>query len=334
MEEPQQLALQSGMGEAIDIARHPLQRDAATIPTKALEEFVNVIRDWMDARITGGVIWGNQRVGKTQAIRYLMANGQSLFGTSMPMSLFSAWDPTHTSLSERRFFGAVLEALGYADSTGGTAEVRRKRLIGLIADRVKSSGDYRFVLFIDEAQWLARVQLRYLMDLHNQLKISDIRLVCILVGQPELVDIHSSLRAEKQNHLLGRFMSASHQFKGVCSQSDFNRIATAFDRQSEYPANSGTSYTAFYVPIGFEHGWRLAAHAATIWTTLDRVLEVEKLPKCHEYPMQALMALLVWLLQTLRTEDCENVAMEVGMIEEGIYRYTLSQIEDHIAQTA
>lgn len=310
---------------------HPVERDTAILPTQAMEDFVNILRDWIDSRLTGGIVWGHQRVGKSQAIRYVMSNGFQLLGAPIPMTWFSAWDPTHSSLTENRFFGEVLDALGFATPRGGTAAIKRRRLIDLIADRVREADEYRFLLFIDEAQWLAEVQLRYLMDVHNQLKMKDIRLVCILVGQPELMSIRSELRNAKKNHLLGRFMSGTHHFQGVCSQSDLQRIAMAFDSQSEYPAGSGISYTQHYVPVAFESGWRLSAQVPLMWSTLDRVLEAERLPTCSEFPMQALMALIVWLLHVLGDEDGPSMQLTQPTLEEGIYRYALSQIVDHLA---
>ena len=314
-----------------DLSDHPIARDQAILPTIPMEEFVNVVIDWLDSRLTGGVVWGNQRMGKTQAIRYLLDHGTQVLGAPIPTGLFSVWDPTYTSLTENRFFGALLSALNYAAPLTGTAAIKRQRLLDLIAERVVSAKEYRFLLFIDEAQWLDNVQLRYLMDLHNQLKISDIRLVCILVGQPELVEFRASLRSSKQAHLLGRFMSASHQFKGVTTEQEFKRIAYAFGEQSEYPAGSGISYTQAYVPIAYQNGWRLETNIPTIWKLLDNCLEAERLPKCNEFPMQALMALLVWLLSQLSLEDNESLHLRPELIEEGIYRRALIQIQDQIS---
>jgi len=314
---------------------HPVERDSAVLPTRPLEDFVNEINEWLDSRITGGIVWGYNRVGKSQAIKYLNASGsQVFFGSSIPMGIHSTSDPKKTSLTERRFFGEILHSLGFVSPDSGTAEVKRRRLIELIAGRVESAGDFRFVLFIDEAQWLAEVQLRYLMDIHNQLKLMNIRLVCVLVGQPDLIDIKSNLRAAKKNHLLGRFMMVSHKFDGICSQSDLMRVFNAFDCQSEFPAGTSCSFTAYYVPIAFDSGWRLKDNTGLVWNTFNRVLEIEQLPKCSEYPMQAYMDLIVWILKSLRKEDSTSLQLTQAIIEEGIYRNALTQIQDHIAQVS
>jgi len=314
-----------------DLSDHPIARDQAILPTIPMEEFVNVVIDWLDSRLTGGIVWGNQRMGKTQAIRYMLDHGASVLGSPIPIGLFSVWDPTYSSLTENRFFGSLLGALNYASPLTGTTMVKRQRVIDLISERVKSAKEYRFLLFIDEAQWLDKVQLRYLMDLHNQLKIIDIRLICVLVGQPELMEIRGELRKKKQAHLLGRFMSASHQFKGVSTEKEFKRIAFAFDEQSEYPTGSGISYTQAYVPLAYKNGWRLEQQIPMIWKLLDNCLESERLPSCSEFPMQALMALLVWLLSQLSLEDTDDLELTADLIQDGIYRRALVQIQDQIS---
>jgi len=94
--------LQESFGESSEfttnrfarLGNHPVDRDAAILPTHPMEEFINEIREWLESRITGGIVWGNQRIGKTQAVRYLIANGEQLLGAPIPMGLFSAWDPT------------------------------------------------------------------------------------------------------------------------------------------------------------------------------------------------------------------------------------------------
>ena len=314
------------------LGRHPIEKDTAILPTNAMEEFVNTLLGWLAGRLTGAIVWGNQRVGKTQAIRYVMANGQALLGAPIPISLLSAWDPTHSSLSENRFFRELLRAIGSHVQGSATASDLRRSAIDVMTDQVRSTKEYRYLLFIDEAQWLAPVQLRYLMDLHNHLKIADIRLITVLVGQPELIDNKLSLRNARQNHLLGRFMTATHQYTGLCAETEFRRLCRALDSQSEFPVGSGIQYTQYFVPKAYQAGWRLEKQAALIWRTLDQIMKENNVPSCKELPMQAIMALVVWLLQVLSDLDSESLCLERGIVEEAIYRVALVQIDDHAHQ--
>ena len=311
---------------------HPILRDAAILPTRPLEEFVNLLRLWLDNLLPGGVVWDHPRVGKTQAIRYVTGRAEALLGAPIPVTLHSSWDPTHTSLTENRFFGDLLRELGYPLLGTGTAAIKRQRVIDVMVERTRSAGEHRYLLFVDEAQWMATVQLRYLMDLHNQLKIADVRLITVLVGQPELCEMKTNLRGARQNHLLGRFMTAVHRYEGVTGRPDFARLCRALDDQSEFPIGSGVSFTRYFVPQAFDAGWRLEANATLVWETLEAVRLTESIPSCPELPMQALAALIRWLLQSLAAEDAATLELERAAIEEAIYRVALPQIADHAHQ--
>ena len=56
------------------------------------------------------------------------------------------------------------------------------------------------------------------------------------------------------------------------------------------------------------------------------------MPSCKELPMQAIMAMVVWLLQALSDLDSAELCLERGMVEEAIYRVALIQIDDHAHQ--
>jgi len=192
-------------------------------------------------------------------------------------------------------------------------------------DRARSADEHRYLLFIDEAQWLAKVQFRYLMDLHNQLKIADVRLITVLVDQPELLAIKASMRKTGQTQLLGRFMTSTHAYEVVTSQTDFARLCRAIDAQSEYPIGSNVSFTRYFVPRAFENGWRLEAQASAIWTRLEQIRREQGLSKVDELPMQGLTALLRGLLRTLAAEDADDLVLRRPAIDEGIYGVELHE---------
>ena len=170
------------------------------------------------------------------------------------------------------------------------------------------------------------------MDLHNQLKIADIRLITILVGQPELLTMKNDLRSSRQKHLLGRFMTATHQFEGVIGKQDFRRMNRALDSGSEYPDGSGCSYTRYFIPKAFGSGWRLLKHSDSIWKVLIEACRSEGIRKFKELPMQPLTALLRWLLQSLAEIDDVNLDLHRPLIEEAVYRVAISQIEDLVGR--
>jgi len=284
---------------------------------------------WLENLLPGGVFWGHPRMGKTQAIRYLIDNAPRLLGAPIPVTLLSTFEGSASSSTENRFYAAMLAALGYGSPNAGVTAVKRQRTIDFMIDRVQSAQEHRYLLFIDEAQWMSISQFRALMDLHNQMKIRDIRLVAVLVGQPELLDLKLNLKQANQNHLLGRFMTAVHRFEGVVGQSDFVRLCRGYDLHSEWPEDSGISFTQYFVPKAWAAGWRLEKHAVAVWTVIADFRRRDNPPATGELPMQALAALLRWLLKTLHDRDAADLALEEPTIEEAYERVAREQIRDH-----
>ena len=313
--------------------QHPIYRDAAILPTRQIEEFVNAVNDWLEYLLPGAIVWGNFRTGKTQAIRYLTANVLELFGSDIPTFILSMWDPDTRPVTENRFYQEMLYVLGYELPKSGTGAIKRRRVIDFVAERAVEQNEHRVLLFVDEAQWLSRRAYRCLMDLHNQLNIADVRLVVILVGQPELLEAKESLRSARQGHLVGRFMTCDHRFDGVVDSKDIQRMLAALDTGSEYPENSGWSYTYFFVPQAFEAGFRMERYAKAIWQALQNVCAQAALPKIRELPLQAISAFIRTLLRELRESDAPNLEISNAQIEETIYRVAFLQIQDHLLQT-
>ena len=223
----------------------------------------------------------------------------------------------------------MLTATGYALPDSGTAIRKRNRLIEFMVGHARAAKEHRYILFIDEAQWLADVQFHYLMDLHNQLKLRGVRLITVLMGQPELLSRREDFRSADKHHILGRFMAAVHHYTGVVDRADFHRILTALDEHSEYPEGSGISYTAYFVPEAFTTGWRMAAQTEIIWDTLQQVLRQEKVGVLKEVPMQAMMALVRMLLRVLGDLDEGQLTLSPRQVEDAIYRVAILQLQDH-----
>jgi len=316
-----------------DVAQHPIMRDAAILPTRSIEELVNTVRSWLDYLLPGAIVWGNFRTGKTQAIRYLLANVEKFLGGKIPAYLLSMWDSEFQAITENRFYQEILYVLGYKLPESGTAAIKRRRVIDFMIERAREAGEHRILFCIDEAQWLERKQYRCLMDLHNQLKLADIRLIVILIGQSELLEMKEGLRSARQGHLVGRFMTCTHRFDGVVTYDDIRRMLWSLDEGSEYPTGSGKSYTAFFVPEAYLAGFRMEGYARLLWDVIRKAVEKAGLPKIKELPIQAISAILRTWLQELATVDAPELEITERMLEDIVYRVAFLQIQDHLLQT-
>ena len=316
-----------------DIEQHPIMRDAYILPTRPIEDLVNTVRSWLDYLLPGAIIWGNFRTGKTHAIRYLLANAEKFLGGRIPAYLLSMWDSEFQAISENRFYQEILYVLGYKLPESGTAAIKRRRVIDFMIERAREAGEHRILFCIDEAQWLERKQYRCLMDLHNQLKLADIRLIVLLIGQPELLEMKEGLRSARQGHLVGRFMTCTHRFDGVVNFEDVRRMLWSLDAGSEYPTGSGKSYTAFFVPDAYLAGFRMETYSHLLWDVIRKAVEKAGLPKIRELPIQAISAVLRTWLQELASIDAPGLEVTERMLEDIVYRVAFLQIQDHLLQT-
>jgi len=311
---------------------HPLVRDRAILPTYALEAFVAQLQCWLESRISGAMVTGHSRVGKTSALRFVLNHLNDLLGVKIPLAVMNAWKGTPSTLTENRFYTELLRALGYATPHSGNGVVKKSRIVDFIASEVQAAKEHRFLLLIDEAQKIEPVQLEYLMDIYNELKYMDIQLVTIMVGTPALKTMKTELINEQQTFLLSRFMSGSFHFQGVDSQINLKRICKSLDEQSEYPEGSGISYTAHFVPIAFNNGWRLEDQSELIWRVFHLVIAQEHLPKLKEIPMNSIMAAMTMILLQLSKQDHGALVLEREFVEQMIYRTAISSLEEFASQ--
>jgi len=175
------------------------------------------------------------------------------------------------------------------------------------------------------------------MDIHNQLAIQDIRLITILIGQPELMERKQAIRNGKLRHLLARFMTLTHQFEGIVGRSDFRTLLRSLDTLSEYPEASGQSYTCHFVPVAFQSGWRLENQCDLIWDSFESACRERNITYCKEWPMQGHIALLRYIMISLSAKDSHDLILEHADIDTALDRVAMDQLTDHahtVSETA
>src|SRR3546814_11279499 len=68
-------------------------------------------------------------------------------------------------------------------------------------------------------------------------------------------------------HLSTRFFGYQARFRGIRSATELAHVLDGFDTQTDWPADSGISYTHYFFPGAFQGGFRFANHAETLWST-------------------------------------------------------------------
>lgn len=153
---------------------HPMLESRYFIDTDEASDFCKIVYDYVIARKSGLYCTGEFRgKNKGNTKHYWKASAgcrvRSFFITG---DAWHASDKKAFCLELLRFFGQAV--------VGADAAARLERF--LITEAV-NSGSRTCVVFIDEAQMLTVMQLRYLLEIWNGLRAEGFLLITILVGQ-------------------------------------------------------------------------------------------------------------------------------------------------------
>lgn len=300
----------------VQLRAHPIESHKYRIFTRAIHHFFKTVREWIEMGAPGGMIYGKPRHGKTTAIACVETLLVEAIGVGLPILTVCCRDHQHPS--EGAFFEDLLKDVGHALYNTGKTSAKRHRLTEYLTEVVEKSGQDRLILFFDEAQKLHEQHYKWLIDLHNELERRGTALIILLVGQEELLHQFSAFQMAKKNQIIGRFMVRQLRFSGIMNVEDMGKCLVNYDTGSEYPPQSGYSFTRYYFPAAFESNLRLKNYAPMVWQAFREVREERQLPLTREIPMQ-------YFCRTV-----EYVLTRFGSLEELSADLSLAQWKDAI----
>ncbi len=274
---------------------HPIEAGGYVISTPSVYEMGNEVSEWLDLRLSGGMIYGPPRLGKTSAIKYVERKLLYDFDGKLPIVTFEC--QSHSIAREGEFFTEFLQSIGHELAEKGKTTDRRKRLYQYLRNLAERNPHKRLVIFLDEAQKLHKDHYSWLVDIYNYLDRAVVVPTFILVGQQELANRRNAMVIAKQFQVVGRFMVNAHQFSGIANAKEIQVCLHGYDDQSEYPEGSGWSYTRYYFPVAYEHGWRLGSQADNVWGAFMEARENGQLPGAAQIPMKFLTAAIEYVLR-------------------------------------
>lgn len=263
---------------------HPIESHRYRIFTPAVYVFFRVVLQWIHSGATGGMIYAKPRHGKSCAIKCVATLLIEELKVALPIVTVCCRD--YQRPTEGRFFEDLLKDLGHALYASGNSSAKRHRLTEYLTELVEKSGQDRLILFIDEAQKLHEQHYKWLIDLHNELERREIVLIVLLVGQDELLNQFSAFQFARKTQIIGRFMVRQLRFSGITNEADLRNCLANYDNGSEYPPESGYSFTRYYFPSAFESNLRLENYAPILWQAFKEIREETQLPLTRELPMQ------------------------------------------------
>lgn len=280
---------------------HPIETEKYCIETPAIKKLQQIVWKMYENRMTGCMIYGLQRTGKTYAIENLCEYLKSKLGEEFPVYNIPEFT---TNPSEKKFFSYVLYQLEHAMSKDGvTALEKRLRTNELLFEKAEKHGAYRVVLFIDEAQKLGELQFQWLKDIHSLLEKEGVFTTIFVVGQPELLYLKNSFVKTARFEIVARFMAHATIFRGIRSQEEMEICLQYYDQQTEHPPGSGWSFTHYYFPEAFEKGWRMQNHAEQLWDAFITLGKNKNLPIKKEIPFEYIAKAVQHLFKRFTTRD-------------------------------
>lgn len=257
--------------------------------TPEMDILFNEVQSWIWAGLSGGVVWGHSRAGKSSAAKYIGHRVKSRSGSKVPF--FFAPTKSSPAKTDQKFYADLLGSLRAPVKDRSPAWKSLRQLLSILTDGAVQNQERQILLCIDEAQWLETKRYRLLIDIVNELEIDDVHAFVLLVGTPDLTNTNRSIAGEKNANIRGRFFVRSTQFRGVYRKSDFDQILTHFDDKRQW----GGEMSATEQLLGETEwaGFELKELKDALW---DAYRHQIKDLGFSEWPMQFVMETIRYLL--------------------------------------
>jgi hypothetical protein len=246
-------------GDKRPIARdlHPLEVGNYRIGTPAIEAFADLVKSCMDHKITGALIYGPSRIGKTRAIEYLRLAMAQNFAKVTTYHVQAEHKPKH---AEGPFFTSLLEAVGCPEPTRAAILPSGCKLIDRVKDACARNGSGVVAMFCDEAQRYDENEYEWLRDVHDHLDRINIRLFTFLIGQEELHAVKTAFQQARKTQIVARLMVEELRSSACAIRRDVATCLDGYDTDV-LPARHRLELHAVL------HAQRLCARAIGSWTT-------------------------------------------------------------------
>lgn len=268
----------------VEFERHPLVEQKYIVPTPSIEELYEKVKRLVRLRTPGAIIYAHPRFGKTYSIRYVIR----VLRSDMPgVVILSFGCQKKKNHSEDAFFCNLLKATGHPAAESGSINRKRARLTEKIKELVDRTRYNLVIAFADEAQRLDIIEYEWLRDVHDELERAGIRMITLLVGQPQLLNQKNAFRASKQTQIVSRFMIEEMRFRGIQSVDDLATCLAGYDAAC-YPEASDWPYTRFFFPNAYDDGLRMVDQSVAIWNAFEDAHSAARFDFSLEIPMQYL----------------------------------------------
>ncbi|MFA0812779.1 ATP-binding protein [Microbulbifer epialgicus] len=254
------------MHDKFDYYEHPIFNPYEfLINTPPMRRLKNVLDGWLWTGVTGGIIRGEARCGKTTAATQLANRLKTRGGKIIPTHYFSV--PARDRRTIHALYRALTVSANLPLKTNSQIEPMFSNLVHFFLEHCIENETKQFVLLVDEAQRLSLNQYNVFAEFHDFIreKLKILFTVIFIVNSDEAEIVFSNVSESRYRHIYGRFFKKITDFYGVQSESDVKNCLKQYDTL-RFPRGTGPTYTEFFLPEIVRKGWRYSSLSSVIWS--------------------------------------------------------------------
>lgn len=233
------------------------------IMTPMVKALHDTLKQWTWCGLTGGVIVGEARGGKSKSIISLNDAIPSREGGSIPVFKISIGERDKKTV--REVHARIARKLGFAVRARDSADDLAFNIKTCLMEVALTNEARQVILIIDEAQFLTFDQLPAFAEIYNDLFDAHFNCIIFFIANADLfVPLAEQILREENTYIRERFFNHIHTFYGVRNVNELKACLRQYDKYIVVPEDKVTA-TEYYCPHLYRSGWRLAHIALPLW---------------------------------------------------------------------
>ncbi len=243
---------------------HPILNPSRfAIETPMMLALMNQVSLWIWNGVTGALILGQYRIGKTKAISYLRSRLTSRLGQPIPSVVMTI--PRRDRATIASLWKTLCFSVELTPKNRATADDMSNLLFHFFADLAALHNQTQVVLFVDEMQRLDISQMEVFAELYDRLAEAHVNLSTFFIGNKKAAQgLVAKAQCEKYELIRGRFFTQCCNYHGIRTKAELSACLKEYDI-SKFPKKTGSSYTSYFVGEKCGDDWKLASLSNLIW---------------------------------------------------------------------
>jgi len=191
------------------------------------------IKQWLYSGITGGIIQGESRIGKSTAVEILYQNYMTR-GKKQPIFCQLFIVPNRDQFTIASIYRELLVSTQQKIRSSRSTEQNVADISEFLMDKAMLNDDRIVMLWIDEFQKLSIRQMEIFVELHNRLRREGVTLFAFFIGNDlESSDLLKQSTKDRYAHIHGRFFTQVYRFEGITTKDQLRTCLRQYDTGTE-----------------------------------------------------------------------------------------------------